>query len=60
MSKFKERKQQLNLSEINKEMLEAWEAASLFEASIRPVKGSPHSYSMRDPPRQTECPASTT
>lgn len=50
MSKFKERKQQLNLSEINKEMLEAWEAASLFEASMKAREGQPTFVFYEGPP----------
>ena len=50
MSKFKERKQQLNLSEINREMLEAWEAASLFEASMKAREGQPTFVFYEGPP----------
>ena len=50
MSKFKERNRQLNLSEINKEMLEAWEQASLFEASMKAREGEPTFVFYEGPP----------
>ena len=50
MSKFKERTKQLNLSEINREMLEAWEAASLFEASMKAREGEPTFVFYEGPP----------
>ncbi|MDE6447768.1 MAG: class I tRNA ligase family protein, partial [Muribaculaceae bacterium] len=50
MSKFKERNKQLNLSEINKEMLQAWEQASLFEASMKAREGEPTFVFYEGPP----------
>ena len=50
MSNFKERNRQLNLSEINREMLEAWENASLFEATMKAREGHPTFVFYEGPP----------
>ena len=50
MKKFTERNGQLNLSEINREMLEAWEAASLFEQSMEVRRGAPSFVFYEGPP----------
>ena len=41
MKKFKEYNQQLNLSEINKEVLKDWDNVSLFENSMKHIEGGP-------------------
>ncbi|MDE7160355.1 MAG: isoleucine--tRNA ligase [Muribaculaceae bacterium] len=48
--KFKEYSKQLNLSEINKEMLELWDANSLFEASMKEREGCPTFVFYEGPP----------
>ncbi len=50
MKKFTERNKQLNLSEINKEVLEAWEAARLFERSMTEREGAPSFVFYEGPP----------
>lgn len=51
MSKnFKEYSGQLNLSNINKEMLEKWDARSLFETSMKEREGSPTFVFYEGPP----------
>ncbi|MDE7381564.1 MAG: isoleucine--tRNA ligase [Muribaculaceae bacterium] len=49
-NKFEERKKPLNLSEINKEMLEQWEKASLFESSMKEREGCPTFVFYEGPP----------
>ena len=48
--KFQERDKQLNLSEINKEVLAQWEAASLFENSMKAREGCPSFVFYEGPP----------
>ncbi len=50
MANFKERNKQLNLSEINKEMLESWEANSLFESTMTEREGCPSFVFYEGPP----------
>lgn len=51
MSKnFKEYSKQLNLSDINKEMLEQWDAHSLFESSMKEREGCPTFVFYEGPP----------
>ncbi|MDE5551608.1 MAG: class I tRNA ligase family protein, partial [Muribaculaceae bacterium] len=50
MKKFTERNKQLNLSEINREVLEAWEAAGLFERSMSERDGAPSFVFYEGPP----------
>lgn len=51
MSKnFKEYSKQLNLSDINKEMLELWDANSLFESSMKEREGCPTFVFYEGPP----------
>lgn len=51
MSKrFKEYTGQLNLSEVNKEMLGQWDAANLFETSMKVREGSPSFVFFEGPP----------
>lgn len=47
---FKEYSKQLNLSEINKEMLEQWDAHSLFETSMKVREGCPTFVFYEGPP----------
>ena len=48
--KFKEYSRQLSLSDINKEMLEAWDRDSLFEASMKVREGCPSFVFYEGPP----------
>lgn len=48
--KFKEYSKQLNLSDINKEMLEIWDAHSLFESSMKEREGCPTFVFYEGPP----------
>lgn len=48
--RFTEREKQLNLSDINKEMLKAWEEASLFEQSMKVREGCPSFVFYEGPP----------
>ena len=50
MKNFKEYSKQLNLSDINKEMLEVWDAHSLFENSMKEREGSPTFVFYEGPP----------
>lgn len=50
MKKFKEYSSQLNLSDVNKEVLEAWDAASLFERSMKEREGCPSYVFYEGPP----------
>ncbi|MDE5773969.1 MAG: class I tRNA ligase family protein, partial [Muribaculaceae bacterium] len=50
MKKFTERNKQLNLSEINHEVLAAWEAAGLFERSMTEREGAPSFVFYEGPP----------
>lgn len=50
MKKFAERTKQLNLAEINREMLEAWEAEGLFERSMSEREGAPSFVFFEGPP----------
>ncbi|MDE6071610.1 MAG: class I tRNA ligase family protein, partial [Muribaculaceae bacterium] len=47
---FKEYSKQLNLSDINKEMLEQWDAHSLFETSMKEREGCPTFVFYEGPP----------
>ena len=48
--KFKEYSKQLNLSEVNKEMLQIWDEHSLFEASMKEREGCPTFVFYEGPP----------
>lgn len=48
--KFKEYSKQLNLSDINKEMLDIWDANYLFEASMKQREGCPSFVFYEGPP----------
>lgn len=48
--RFKEYSGQLSLSDINKEVLEAWDSHSLFEASMREREGCPSFVFYEGPP----------
>ena len=48
--KFNEYSKQLNLSDINKEMLEIWDAHNLFEASMKQREGCPTFVFYEGPP----------
>ncbi|MDE6794614.1 MAG: isoleucine--tRNA ligase, partial [Muribaculaceae bacterium] len=48
--KFKEYSKQLNLSDINKEMLQIWDDHSLFEASMKEREGCPTFVFYEGPP----------
>ena len=48
--KFTEYNKQMNLSDINKEMLEKWDANSLFEASMTEREGCPFFVFYGGPP----------
>ena len=48
--KFKEYSKQLNLSEVNKEMLQIWDEHSLFEASMQEREGCPTFVFYEGPP----------
>lgn len=48
--KFKEYSKQLNLSDINKEMLQVWDDHSLFEASMKEREGCPTFVFYEGPP----------
>ncbi|MDY5387465.1 MAG: isoleucine--tRNA ligase [Muribaculaceae bacterium] len=50
MKHFKEYSKQLNLSDINKEMLEVWDAHSLFERSMKEREGCPSFVFYEGPP----------
>lgn len=50
MKKFTEYSKQLNLSDINKEMLEKWDANRLFEASMTEREGCPSFVFYEGPP----------
>ena len=50
MKNFKEYSKQLNLSDINKEMLEIWDAHSLFENSMKEREGCPTFVFYEGPP----------
>lgn len=50
MTKFTERDKQLNLSEINRDMLESWEANSLFESTMKEREGAPSFVFYEGPP----------
>ena len=50
MKKFKEYNNQLNLSDINKEVLKEWDAASLFENSMKEREGCPTFVFYEGPP----------
>ena len=50
MKKFKEYNSQLNLSDINKEVLKEWDAASLFENSMKHREGGPTFVFFEGPP----------
>lgn len=50
MNKFKEYSQQLNLSNINKEVLKEWDSASLFESSMKHREGGPTFVFFEGPP----------
>ncbi len=47
---FKEYSKQLNLSDVNKEMLELWDANSLFETSMKEREGCPTFVFYEGPP----------
>lgn len=49
-NKFKEYSKQLNLSDINKEILEQWDAHSLFETSMKEREGCPTFVFFEGPP----------
>ena len=48
--KFKEYSSQLNLSDINKDILQQWDAASLFESSMKEREGCPSFVFYEGPP----------
>ena len=50
MKNFKEYSKQLNLSDINKEMLELWDEHSLFETSMKEREGCPTFVFYEGPP----------
>ncbi len=50
MKNFKEYSKQLSLSDINKEMLEVWDAHSLFESSMKEREGCPTFVFYEGPP----------
>ena len=50
MKKFKEYNSQLNLSDVNKEVLKEWDAASLFENSMKYREGCPTFVFYEGPP----------
>ena len=50
MKNFKEYSKQLNLSDINKEMLEEWDKHSLFESSMKEREGCPTFVFYEGPP----------
>ena len=50
--RFKEYGGQLSLSDINKEVLEAWDSHSLFEASMREREGCPSFVFYEGPPKK--------
>ena len=50
MKNFKEYSQQLNLSDINKEVLKEWDEASLFENSMKHREGGPTFVFFEGPP----------
>ena len=50
MKNFKEYSKQLNLSDINKEMLELWDAHNLFERSMKEREGCPTFVFFEGPP----------
>lgn len=55
MKKFKEYSNQLNLSDVNKEVLEAWDAHNLFERSMKEREGQPTFVFYEGPRRPTVC-----
>ena len=50
MKKFKEYNQQLNLSDVNKEVLKDWDKVSLFENSMKHREGGPTFVFFEGPP----------
>ncbi len=58
MKKFTEYSS-FNLSDINREVLEQWNASNLFEQSMKEREGAPSFVFSRDHPRLTECRAYT-
>lgn len=52
--------QSLDLSAVNKEVLEEWNGTSLFEQSIKEREGAPSFVFFEDHPRPMACQESTT